>query len=122
MVQPQQGPPLAAIDSVCMSYFVYVMYSIQLRKFYIGSSSDVETRIKKHLSNHAGFTGKAKDWIVLLIEEYPTKSEALNREMKLKRWKSNERMWQFIEKCHREALESPSLFPDDGGINLFLTG
>ncbi|WP_435254320.1 GIY-YIG nuclease family protein [Tenacibaculum sp. A30] len=34
-----------------MSYFVYILYSKTLDKYYIGSTNDVENRLRKHLSN-----------------------------------------------------------------------
>lgn len=44
---------------------VYILYSASLNKFYIGfTESSVEERLRKHLSNHSGFTGKAKDWTI----------------------------------------------------------
>ena len=94
-----------------MKYFTYILYSIWLRRFYIGCSSDTEVRLKKHLSKHNGFTGKAKDWREYLKEEYDTKSVALRRERKLKSWKYKDRIWQFIERSHIE------LFFDDKGFD-----
>ena len=88
-----------------MSYFTYILYSKSLNRFYIGSCKGVDLRLKKHLSNHRGFTGKAKDWRTYLAEEYETKSIAARRERQLKNWKSSERIWQFIERCHKECYE-----------------
>ena len=67
-----------------MKFYVYILYSRHLGNYYIGSTSDVENRLKKHLSNHKGYTSKAKDWIVAYKEEFQTKSEALFRERKIK--------------------------------------
>jgi len=89
-----------------MSGFVYVLYSIALRRFYIGSTVKFDPRFKKHLAKHAGFTGKAKDWTVRLVEEYNSESLARRREKKLKGWKSQERMWQFIDRCHKTLYET----------------
>jgi len=87
-----------------MKCFVYILYSVSLRRFYIGCSSDAEVRLRKHLSRHKGFTGKAKDWEEQLREEYETKSIALKRERQLKAWKNKERIWKFIERCHIELF------------------
>ena len=56
-----------------MKFYVYILYSRYLGNYYIGSTSDVENRLKKHLSNHKGYTSKAKDWIVVYKEEFQTK-------------------------------------------------
>jgi putative endonuclease len=48
----------------------------------------VEDRLKKHLTNHAGFTAHAKDWEIVFREEFSTSKEARNRELQIKGWRS----------------------------------
>ena len=81
-----------------MKFYVSILYSRYLGKYYIGSTSDVENRLKKHLSNHKGYTSKAKDWIVVYKEEFRTKSEALFREREIKEWKRFLFLFSFIMK------------------------
>ena len=70
-------------------YTVYILYSATLDRYYIGYTSDlITTRLKKHLANHKGFTGKQTDWIVVYTEEYINKNEAMQRERQIKNWKS----------------------------------
>jgi len=69
-------------------FFAYILYSSLLNKYYIGSTSDIEQRIKKHNTNHKGFTGKTGDWILNWKEEHPSKEEAYKKERQLKAWKS----------------------------------
>ena len=71
-----------------MLYYVYILYSPSLDCFYIGSSSNPEERLKKHLANHKGFTARAKDWVICYTEAFPSKISALKREASLKSWKS----------------------------------
>jgi putative endonuclease len=41
----------------------YILFSENLNKYYIGSTrNSMEERLEKHLTNHDGFTAKAKDW------------------------------------------------------------
>jgi putative endonuclease len=80
-----------------MKYFVYILYSLSLDRYYAGSTENVEDRLKKHLASHKGFTGKAKDWQVKLIEEFNSKTDALKRERQLKRWKSRASIEQLIK-------------------------
>ena len=88
--------------------YTYILHSVKLNKYYIGSTSiSVEERLQKHLSNHSGFTSKTKDWVVVHVEEYPTKTEALAREKQLKKWKSAVRVKEMIERS-RNALSSVS--------------
>ena len=43
--------------------YVYILFSETLNKYYVGSTVGlIEERLKKHLSDHMGYTGKAKDW------------------------------------------------------------
>ena len=69
--------------------WVYILHSEKLSRFYIGSTEgSPEERLKKHLSNHSGFTAKAKDWAIVYREELETKEEARQRELFIKGWKS----------------------------------
>lgn len=80
-----------------MNYF-YILYSKSLNRYYIGHTSEtLDERLRKHLSNHSGFTGKAKDWTVVYFEEYETKSLAYKRELEVKKWKSRVRMEKLIK-------------------------
>ena len=81
-----------------MSYFVYILYSVEKDSYYIGSSENPEKRLKKHLSNHKGFTSKCKDWKICYMEEFQERKEALKRERQLKAWKSKLRIQQLIER------------------------
>ena len=71
-----------------MNFYVYILFSSSLNRYYIGSTNDVEERLKKHLSSIKGFTSKAKDWEVKYTESFETRSEAVQREMQIKKWKS----------------------------------
>ncbi|MBS1782441.1 MAG: GIY-YIG nuclease family protein, partial [Bacteroidetes bacterium] len=49
----------------------YILYAESLDRFYIGHTTEtIEVRLRKHLSNHKGFTAKAKDWIVVFQENF----------------------------------------------------
>ena len=70
-------------------YFVYILYSENIDKYYVGfTAGSVENRLLKHLADHKGFTGKAKDWQIKRVERYSTKEAAMSREKIIKKWKS----------------------------------
>ena len=79
-------------------YYFYVLHSEALDKFYIGHTSNLEERLRKHNSNHKGFTGRANDWKRVYTEKYDTKSEAYARERQVKKWKNRNRLERLIEK------------------------
>jgi len=54
--------------------------------------------LRKHLSNHKGFTSKAKDWMIVYHENYDSKSDAYKREKEIKAWKSKSKIKALIEK------------------------
>ncbi|KRD61540.1 excinuclease ABC subunit C [Flavobacterium sp. Root935] len=77
--------------------FFYILYSKSLNQYYIGHTAEgLEERLRKHLSNHCGFTSKAKDWIVVYFEEFESKSLAYKRELEVKKWKSRIRIEKMI--------------------------
>ncbi len=78
-------------------YTLYILYSPILDKFYIGfTNKHVHTRLQKHLSNHKGFTAKAKDWQIVYTETYEDKSTALKREREIKNWKSKDSVKKLV--------------------------
>jgi putative endonuclease len=53
--------------------------------------------LTKHLGNHGGFTGKAKDWICVYSEKLDSKTAALARESAIKKWKSRKMIEALIK-------------------------
>jgi putative endonuclease len=77
--------------------YTYILYSKTLNRYYIGSTdTSPEDRLKKHLSDHSGFTGKAKDWFVVYSEYHKDKKDSLRRERQIKSWKSRVKIEELI--------------------------
>ena len=69
-----------------MKFTVYILQSKQMGKYYTGyTSRNIEERMVYHLSEHKGFTSKAKDWEIVYTEEIATKSDAMVLEKKIKK-------------------------------------
>ena len=67
------------------TFKVYVLYSRKFDKLYIGCSSNLTNRLISH--NELGvkdWTRSYRLWLLIYLEEYPSKSEALKREKQLK--------------------------------------
>jgi putative endonuclease len=76
---------------------VYILYSSIKDRFYVGFTGDsIEERVRKHNSNHKGFTGHCGDWVLMFSETYPTKEAASKREREIKSWKSRNKIVQLI--------------------------
>ncbi|MCB0632188.1 MAG: GIY-YIG nuclease family protein [Lewinella sp.] len=78
-------------------YYFYILYSEILDRFYIGHCANLQDRLDRHLSNHKGFTAKAKDWCIVYTEEFPDKSLAYARERQVKAWKSRGAIQKLID-------------------------
>jgi len=69
-------------------FYTYILYSKIRNKYYIGSTVNLTERLKKHNTNHAGFTGHTGDWCVVWSAVFQTKKEAILEEKRIKNWKS----------------------------------
>ncbi|MBU4539533.1 MAG: GIY-YIG nuclease family protein [Weeksellaceae bacterium] len=69
-------------------YYVYILYSAKLNRYYIGQTQDIEERLRKHHFSKDHFTGKSDDWELKYTEEYSSRSEAIARESSIKAKKS----------------------------------
>ena len=77
---------------------VYILYSPLFDRYYVGMTGEaIEERIRKHNSNHKGYTGKSSDWLLKYSETFATKSEALFRERQIKSYKSRKMIKKLIE-------------------------
>ncbi|MGE6397142.1 GIY-YIG nuclease family protein [Chryseobacterium scophthalmum] len=82
----------------------------------MGSScEDLQERLRKHLSNHKGYTSKIKDWIIVYFEEFPDKSTAYKRELQIKSWKSKIKIIELIKRF--SWIEYPDLIGTIKGSN-----
>ena len=49
-----------------MEYFVYILFSKGRNCYYVGSTSNLEGRLRRHNTDHSGFTGSVSDWVISL--------------------------------------------------------
>ena len=66
-------------------FSVYVLYSKNWNKIYIGFTSDLEQRLRSHNElSKKGWTVKFRPWQLIYKEVYSLKPEAMKREKELK--------------------------------------
>jgi len=75
-------------------YWVYVLWSAVLRRFYIGISDSPEKRLHQHNESGRGWTARGRRWVLVHRELYPDYRTARKRELTLKAHKSGRGFFQ----------------------------
>ena len=79
-------------------FYTYILYSSKLDKYYVGHTGDKLTeRLRRHNSNHDGFTGGIGDWTIVYSENFTNKECAYERERIIKGWKSKKMIEKLIK-------------------------
>jgi putative endonuclease len=76
-----------------MQYYTYIIKSKTFGRYYIGSCQDLTLRVERHNSGNSKSTKAFIPWEIVYFEEFDTKSEAIKRELYIKKQKSK----NFIE-------------------------
>ncbi len=72
-----------------MVFYVYIIGSSQPRKrTYVGWTTDINKRLKAHNASKGAKFTRGSQWILLHKEKLKTKSDAMKREVQLKKDKS----------------------------------
>ena len=80
-----------------MPYHTYILFFPGRNKYYIGHTGDVlQERLRKHNTQHRGFTGGSGDWVIVYFKTFTTKTAAYKRELEIKAWKSRKRLEELI--------------------------
>jgi len=69
-------------------WFVYILYSEKIDKYYVGITDNLEWRLERHNAGWGKYTKRGIPWKLIYNEKYNRKSEALNREKEIKKKKS----------------------------------
>jgi len=70
-----------------MPHFVYILQSLKDKKYYIGETADVAARLLYHNAGRQRSTKNRIPFIIILVEQFETREEALKRERQIKSWK-----------------------------------
>src|SRR6056297_17933 len=80
-----------------MEYYVYILFSFKIQKFYIGQTRDLDERIKRHNAGRKNYTSKGVPWELVWFTTKESRSEAIILERKLKNLKQL-RLVKFMKK------------------------
>ena len=79
-------------------FYVYILESLQSGRFYIGYSHDPIRRLEDHNSGKVISTRNFRPWVKVYSEVFQTETEAIHREIQIKKMKSRHYVSQLIQK------------------------
>ena len=81
------------------AFYVYILYSKGLDRYYVGQTSNVENRLSFH--NHPDrnriWTKRGIPWELKICITFPSRSEAISAEIFIKKQKSRKTILDIIE-------------------------
>src|SRR4030042_3736123 len=79
-----------------MEYVVYIIQSQFDQSFYIGYTHSIEERVREHNEGSTRYTSHKRPWILVYVEAFQSKKEAIQRERFLKKQKNRHFYLQLI--------------------------
>ena len=76
--------------------FVYILKNEQ-GKYYIGSTIDIDKRIKQHLNGHTHSTKRLGNFVLVFSQKFESLQDARSVEYKLKKLKRKDYLDKIIE-------------------------
>jgi putative endonuclease len=76
--------------------FVYILKFVT-GKFYIGSTANLQRRLKHHDGGYTPSTKRLRDGVLVLSQEYPTLANARSVEYKLKKLKRRDYIAKIVQ-------------------------
>lgn len=84
-----------------MAYTVYILYSQRDRKLYVGCTSDIEERLRRHRTGQVPATKDRLPVDLVHAEKFESKADAFNRERFLKSlWGAREKKKILLKWIH----------------------
>ncbi len=77
-------------------FFVYVLQSLQDFSFYVGQCNDLDKRMSKHTDGLSKYTASKRPWRLVYFELYGSRTEAIKRELLIKKMKSKKYIQKLI--------------------------
>jgi putative endonuclease len=78
-------------------FYVYILKSLKDGTYYKGFTEDYKKRLEEHNSGLSRFTSGKLPWQLIYVEAHSTKKDALIREKKLKKCKSDYFEWLALQ-------------------------
>ncbi|MBW1700124.1 MAG: GIY-YIG nuclease family protein [Deltaproteobacteria bacterium] len=82
-----------------MPFYVYILQSLKDGSYYIGSTNNLENRLKRHNQGRSRYTKSKCPWQIVYSEQFSDRSSAAKRENFIKQRKSK----NFIDSLVRTS-------------------
>ncbi|MBL1214200.1 MAG: GIY-YIG nuclease family protein [Ignavibacteriae bacterium] len=80
-----------------MEYVVYILRSLDYKRYYIGHSKNINRRLSEHNSGSVKSTKAYLPWEIIYEEKFKTKSNAYRRELQIKSFKSGNAFHKLLK-------------------------
>ena len=94
---PQVEGSIPSPATKFMFFYVYIIYSAQKDKFYIGQTNNLKQRVERHTQGRVLSTKYGKPWKLVYNKKFETRSKAMEFEHYLKSKKSKNSITKIIE-------------------------
>lgn len=84
-------------------YFVYILQSKKVNRYYIGYTNDLNKRLNDHNIGKVRSTKTYRSWNIIYTEEFQNKNEAYKREIQIKSYKGGEAFKRLLKKKIRKG-------------------
>ena len=86
-------------------FCLYILRSDKTGRYYVGSTGDLQDRLRRHNSGYSKATKAGVPWQLVYKEQFASKSEACIRELEIKAWKSRVIIEGLIKTQHGERSD-----------------
>ncbi len=67
-----------------MPYYVYILHSASINRFYTGHTQDIENRLREHNAGETASLRKGIPWVIVWQRKLESRAEAMALESKIK--------------------------------------
>ena len=77
-------------------FYVYILQSLKDQSYYIGQTKNVSNRLERRNRRRQSATRSKVPWELIYTEPFPTRSQAVRRELEIKSWKSRQAIKELL--------------------------
>jgi putative endonuclease len=88
-------------------YYVYIIESLESKRYYIGQTNNLKARIERHNNGRNLSTKAYLPWELKWWKEYETRAEAIMIEKKIKGIKKRDGIKSFVSENNFRGVAQP---------------